>query len=670
MGVYPVKSDFWLHLCQRIKDIGLKMEKTAPKRYHDILRLIERIILICIPLLGVIFILDIPQHLGIRIWEEQYLAIFLGLVLANVFLFFPAAGARSSSGRQVPWYDIVFIAASLAVSGYLVVCWPDIVITGSILTPSRIILGVISFFVLMEATRRIYGLTLVALISIFIFYALFTELFPGPFYGRGISWERLAVLLYLDKNALLGITLNVAGTMVLPFILFGQLLFASGAGQFFNDLALSLFGRMPGAPAKVPIVASSVFGSISGVAVANVYTTGQITIPMMKKYNVNPALAGAIEATASTGGLILPPVMGVVAFIMAVFLNTTYAKVCIAAAIPAILYYFAIYIQIDRYAAARNFSSLSKDEIPSFGRVVKDNWIFFLPLAVLVYTLFATTMVVELCAVYATGAIFLVSLVRKQTRINLKQLMLTLEQTGRGIVDISVVCAVSGFLIGVVMITGLGFSLTRTFVMLSGGSLFPLLVMSAAICILLGMGMPIVTVYILAATLIVPGIAQMGISEMAAHMFVFYFGMLSFLTPPVMLSIYAACSISGASPWQTAWKAMRLGISAYIVPFIFIYNPALLFEATASQIAYSITAAFLGIGIISLGIEGYVFRKLTNLRRTLLIIGGMALLWPTKIIDIGGICLCAAILIWEFIAVKNKSKTIHSNEATVSKVIL
>lgn len=621
-------------------------------RYSIFLQRVEKILLICVPIIGVVYVLDIPEHvLGIHIWEEQYLAIFLGLILVCVFLSFPAS--KSGSGdRQVPWYDIVLIVLTLVMSGYLVISWPDIVITGSIVTPLRIILGIVCVITLMEATRRIFGWTLVVLVAIFIFYALFTELFPGPFYGRRIPWDRLAVLLYLDKNALLGITLNVAGTMVLPFILFGQLLFSSGGGQFFIDLALSVFGRMRGAPAKIPIVASSLFGSISGVAVANVYTTGQITIPLMKKYNVEPALAGAIEATAATGGVILPPVMGVVAFIMAIFLNTTYARVCIAAIIPAILYYFAIYLQVDRYAAARGFESLEEAEVPRIINVIKENWLFILPLFVLVYTLFATTMVAEVCAVYSSGVIFIVSLFHKRTRPNLHKFLLTLEQTGRGIVDISIVCALCGFLIGVVMFTGLGFSLTRTFVTLSGGYLFPMLVMSAAVCIILGMGMPIVTVYIIAATLIVPGFTTLGVSEMAGHMFVFYFSMLSFLTPPVMLSVYAACSIANASPWKTAWNAMRLAVSAYIVPFVFIYNPSLLLKGSLMQIVTDSAAAFAGIGMLSLGLEGYIFRHLKFVRRILILLGGVALVWPNTIIRVAGLVVCAVVLIWEWSVTK------------------
>ncbi len=297
---------------------------TRFRRHSGVLGVVERILLISIPIIGGTFILYIPQRLGIRVWLEQYLAVFLGLTLVVIFLTTPAT--KKAPSNKLPWYDVVLCVLSLAVSAYVVVNWPDIVTTGGIITGERVVLGAATVILLLEATRRFFGWTLVILVAVFIFYALFTSLFPGPFYGRSIPWQRLAVSLYLDKSALFGIPLKVAATIVLAFVLFGQLLFATGGGKFLIDLALTVFGRMKGGAAKVPVVASGAFGSLSGIAVANVYATGQLTIPLMKRYKIEPHVAGAIEAVASTGGLILPPVMGVVAFIMATFLNITYAR--------------------------------------------------------------------------------------------------------------------------------------------------------------------------------------------------------------------------------------------------------------------------------------------------------------------------------------------------------
>jgi TRAP transporter 4TM/12TM fusion protein len=627
------------------------------RRHSGALGVLESILLISIPILGSIFILYIPQRLGIRVWVEQYLAIFLGLTLVTIFLTTPAT--KKTPPDTLPWYDVVLGVLSLIVSAYAAINWPDIVDTGGIITPLRVALGIASVVLLLEATRRFFGWTLVVLVIVFIFYALFTSLFPGPFYGNSIRWQRLAISLYLDMNALFGITLKVAATIVLAFVVFGQLLFATGGGKSIIDFTLTVFGKMKGGVAKVPVVASGTFGSLSGVAVANVYATGQLTIPLMKKHKVPPHVAAAIEAVASTGGLILPPVMGVVAFIMATFLNITYARVCIAAAIPAILYYLALYIQIDRFAARHGYERLPAHETPSLRKVVAEGWPFILPIAVLIYTLFVTGLEAETCALYSTGAIIIVSMFKKVHRLTLRRFLDALESSGQGILEISVVCAIAGFVIGVVMFTGLGFSLTQVLVTVCGGNLFLLLVFAALMCIILGMGMPIVTVYIIVAIIIAPVLTQLGVSEMAAHMFVFYFGMLSFLTPPVMLSVYAAATLAHANSWKTAWLSMRLGIAAYIVPFAFVYNASLLAEGSAAKIAISALTAIVGIGMVAIGLEGYLLGNLRWVQRILLVIGGVALLVHNTTARGVGLGFIVVALCWEWMRIK-RSRQAHT----------
>jgi TRAP transporter 4TM/12TM fusion protein len=627
------------------------------RRHGGALGVLESILLISIPILGSIFILYIPQRLGIRVWVEQYLALFLGLTLVTTFLTTPAT--KKTSSDTLPWYDVVLGVLSLVVSVYVTINWPDIVDTGGIITPIRTALGIASVALLLEVTRRFFGWTLVLLVIVFIFYALFTSLFPGPLYGRSINWQRLAISLYLDKNALFGITLHVAATIVLAFVVFGQLLFATGGGKSIIDGALTVFGKMKGGAAKVPVVASGAFGSLSGVAVANVYATGQLTIPLMKKHKVPAHVAAAIEAVASTGGLILPPVMGVVAFIMATFLNTTYVKVCIAAAIPAVLYYLALYIQIDRFAARHGYERLPAHETPSLKKVVREGWPFILPIVVLIYTLFVMGLEAETCALYASAAVIIASMFKKVHRLTLRKFLGALESSGQGILEISVVCAIAGFIIGVVMFTGLGFSLTQVLVTVCGGNLFLLLVFAALMCIILGMGMPIVTVYIVVAIIIAPVLTQLGVSEMAAHMFVFYFGMLSFLTPPVMLSVYAAATLARANSWKTAWLSMRLGIAAYIVPFIFIYNAALLAVGRFEQIVVSAAAAVLGIGMLAIGLEGYLLAHMGWIRRVALVVGGIALLAPSTTARLVGLGLAFCLFGWEWLRIK-RSRLAHT----------
>lgn len=652
---------FCIDFDERLEQLSADMEEeglTRARRHPGILGVVERILLISIPIMGSIFILNIPQLLGIRVWVEQYLAIFLGLALITIFLTTPAT--KKAPSDTVPWYDVVLCVLSLAVSAYVTINWPDIVDTGGIITWTRVTLGIASVVLLLEATRRIFGWTLVVLVLVFISYALFTSHFPGPFYGRSIRWQRLILSLYLDSSALFGITLKVAATVVLGFVVFGQLLFATGGGKSIIDLALTVFGKMKGGVTKVPVVASGAFGSLSGIAVANVYATGQLTIPLMKRHKVAPHVAGAIEAVASTGGLILPPVMGVVAFIMATFLNITYARVCIAAAIPAILYYLALYIQVDRFAARQGYGRLPAEEIPSIRKTIGECWIFIVPIAVLIYTLFVTGLEAEECALYATGAIILVSMLRKANRLTLRTFVDALEASGQGILEISVVCGIAGFIIGVVMFTGLGFSLTQVLVAICRGNLFLLLVFAAIMCIILGMGMPIVTVYIIVAIIVAPVLTSLGVTDMAAHMFVFYWGMLSFLTPPVMLSVYAASTLARANSWKTASLGMRLGIAAYIVPFAFVYNSSLLAEGSLIKIAASAVTAVLGIGMVAIGLEGYLLGNLRRAQRILLVIGGLALLVPSRNARLAGLALAVLLFCWEWIRIRRSRQPQNS----------
>lgn len=601
--------------------IAEKEVATCNARTSGWVGLIDRFLMTALPVVAIAFILNVPQYFGLRMWEEQYLAIFMGCILISVFLTRPAT-SRSSPAR-IPWYDVVFALLSLAWSAYLLWDWPEIDLTGSLVTPIRVILGVAAFVTLMEATRRLFGVVLPILVSVFIVYALFTDWFPGPLFGKAIPWPRLAVLLYLDKNALVGITLQVAASMVLPFVLFGQLLVFSGGGKFLTDIALSIFGRFTGGPAKVPIVASAFFGTISGVAVANVYTTGKLTIPMMKRYGIEPHMAGAIEGTAGTGGVLMPPIMGVVAFMMAVFLNITYAKVCVAAAIPAIFYYLAIYIQVDRYAASRRLERLPSNEIPSLWGTFTRGYYFLVPIFILIYLLFGTALSVERAALYASASFALVSMLHRARWLNLRDVGTMLEATGRGISDVGIVCALAGLIIGVVMFTGLAFSLTSSLAVITGGSLLFLLVVTAFICILLGMGMPIVTVYILAIMLVAPGLTNLGVPDLSAHMFIFYYSLLSFITPPVMICIFAICPISGSDLWSTAWAAMRLAIVAYVIPFAFVYDPGLLFQGSWSHVLASCVSAFVGTCFLALGVEGFLFRRLSVFSRVGLICSGL-----------------------------------------------
>jgi TRAP transporter 4TM/12TM fusion protein len=594
-------------------------------------------LLTVVPIITLPFILNIPSRLGISFWIEQYLCVFLGLILFSVFLLVPVT--RKSDRRKLAWYDALLALLSLIAAGYLVVYFPEFqIFTGGFVIPSAVVMGTLCILLLLEATRRLFGWPLVIVTLIFIIYALLAEHFPPPFTSRSIPFPRLMQSLYVDNNALTGITLKVAATLVMAFVIFGRFLFVTKGGAFLIDLALALFGRKKGGSAKATIAGSSFFGSFTGIAVANVYTTGSVTIPMMKKYGIDAETAAAVEATASTGSLILPPVMGIVAFIMALYLRQTYEAVCLAAIVPALLYYVGVYVQADRYAAKNNLPPLSPSEIPSLSGTLRQGWFFFIAFGVLIFTLFIMNWDAEYCALISAVCLGLLAMFRKETRLNWRKLALTFEGIGEAILDIGTVCALVGLIVGCLLFSGLALSLADAFITLSSGHLLPLLIMSGVACIILGMGLPIVTVYIVVVIILVPALDSMNVNPFAAHMFVFYYAMLSFLTPPVMLSVFVASALARSRNMATAVKAMRFAIAAYIVPFAFVLDPYLLLQGDVSlRMVYSIFSAFVGIIILGIGLEGYWGKNMSALARLAATAGGLAAISPFPAAKAGGI---------------------------------
>jgi TRAP transporter 4TM/12TM fusion protein len=485
----------------------------------------------------------------------------------------------------------------------------------------------------LEASRRLLGWPFLSILLLFLFYALFSFLFPGGLYGKGVSWSRLANFLYLDPQGVLGVAIQVAATIVFAFVFFGQMLFKTGGGDFFNGLATSLMGRYRGGPAKAAIIASSLFGTMSGSAVANVVTTGTVTIPLMKKTGYSAHFAGAVEATASSGGQIMPPIMGAAAFLMATFLGIPYFKVAISAAIPAVLYYMALLIQVDLRAAQKGLKGLPREAIPKVSIIFRKGWPYLIPFLVLIYTLFF---------------LMLVAFLRKESRPNLRQVLTILKETGEGMLEIGVICSAAGIIIGVVSLTGLGFTFSQTLVNLAGGHTFFLLVLAATGAVILGMGMTVTAAYILMVILIAPALTQLGIDPLNAHLFVFYFAVMSFLTPPICLAVYAAASLAGADMMKTAYQAIKLGIAAYIVPFLFAYHPSLLLTGEIINIIHSTVTAMVGISLIAIGVEGFLFRELNWVKRLLLIIGGLGCMIPGWESDMIGLGIGIPIFIWEW----------------------
>ena len=431
---------------------------------------------------------------------------------------------------------------------------------------------------------------------------------------------------YLGQDAIHGTPLFVAGTVVTTFMLFGQILFATGAGQAISDVGFALMGKYRGGPAKVSIVASGLFGSLSGSASANVATTGMITIPMIRKAGYPAHQAAAIEAVASTGGLILPPIMAATGFIMAEFLGIPYAQVAIAALLPALFYYLCLFLQVDLEAAAQGMSGLPESETPDAGRALKKVLPVLIPVAVLLFALFVLFQSPETSALYACLATILVSIFIPSMKQTMKQYIQVLVGTGEAVVSITIICAIAGLIIGCLGLTGLGANLSQALVSLAGGQIWLLLLLAAVGSIVLGMGVPVTATYIILVILMGPALVELGIPELAAHLFLFYFGTLSFLTPPVCISVFVAAALAQSDVMKTALFSMRLAIIAYILPFFFVFNQAYLFQGTFLELSNLILASLTGIYLLSSGLSGYFIRPINWLLRLLMIASGFAYL--------------------------------------------
>jgi len=465
---------------------------------------------------------------------------------------------------------------------------------------------------------------------------------------RGLEQEpvRLIAELGVTNVAMFGLPMKIIVLTVVLFIWMGQLLLHTGASEWFTDLAAAIMGRSRGGSAKIAVVASGLFGSISGSAVSNVASTGVITIPLMRQAGYDAKTAGAIEAVASTGGQIMPPIMGAAAFLMAELLELEYTEIILAALVPSALYYLAVFVQADLEAAKNGIAPLPKERIPPLLRVLKEGWFFVLPYVALIYTLFSLNLPPQESAFWAAISVAIVSIIfgYKGHRINPKQLWDSVAGAGRASADIIVIGAMAGIIIAILDRTGLGQALTLVLAAVGEDSLFLLLILTALVSILLGMGMPTSAIYLLLATMIAPSLIKLGVHPIAAHMFVLYYGLMSMITPPVAIAAFAAASLSGAKPMETGATAVRLGWIAYVIPFVFVLSPSLLGQGDASDIIMTTVTAFMGVWISSCGLIGYMFGPLSALYRLLFFTSGILLLLPAEAIP-HGLALNAAGLV-------------------------
>ena len=578
-------------------------------------------------LLAVGWALSFQRKIGLDIYPQQFFAAMLALTLALAYLTLPRV--RGTARSSVPWYDAALALLSLITVGFVAVRYPDLVLMIFSRPAELWIPSIMIVFLTLEALRRASGWALVIIILCFLLYALFGDQFPGRLQGRAQNWQLLASYMAVDSNGILGLPMSVATTIVVAFILFGVLLGITGGTTFFTDAAMIGMGRFRGGSMKIAVLASGLFGSISGSAVANVVGTGVVTIPMIKKDGYPAHKAGAIEAVASTGGQLMPPVMGAAAFLMAEFLAVPYTSIVLAALVPAILYYVALFIQADLEAAKLGIRAVPKDQIPS-RRKVLGGLHFALAFAVLIYLLFWQRYQPERAALWAALVLILTALVLGYggVRPRIGAVVAAFSKTGHAVVEILLISAASGFVIGVLNITGLSFNLTYLLVQVGGSSLIALLALSAIVCIILGMGLPTLGVYVLLAALVAPALIQLGVEPIAAHLYVLYFGMMSMITPPIALAAFAAASIARAPAMATGWSAMRFGWLAYVIPVLFVFSPTLLLIGAPLDIGVAIVTAVMGVWLVSAALAGYFRGPLSPLTRGLFAMAGLMSLVP------------------------------------------
>lgn len=563
-------------------------------------------------------------------FPEARLLVYLGVAFATLFILKP--GGRDQRRLRVPIYDGLIALVGTGVCFYGAWHYERLFEAMADNPPEAVVIGGIIIVIVCEGVRRTAGNILFGFLIFFMAFGLLGHYVPGDFQGENVGFHRLFIYAGLDSNGLVGFPLRIATTIVITFIYFGTLLGMSGGSRFFTDISAALMGKYRGGAAKIAVTASSIFGSISGSAVANVVSTGVITIPLMEQGGYQRHHAGAIEAVASTGGQLMPPMMGAAAFLMAEFLEIAYKDVVLAALIPAILYYVALFIQADLVAARDGLKPVDADKIPPRWPVFRAGWHYIAPFVVIIVCLFHLNLAPQASALWAS--IFLVPvglLIGYQgERMEWTAPIRALSNTGSLVVQLIMIGGMAGIVIGVLNITGLGFAMTQSLVTIAGGSLIPILLMAGLVSIILGMGMPTLGVYLLVATLVAPAMVEVGIQPMAAHLFALYFGMLSMITPPVAIAAFAAATVAKSDPMKTAGAAVQFGWSAYIVPFMFVVAPELLMQGSVWLILQTSITAIFGVWMISAGFVGYFSRPLDMLHRVIFIGAGVLMMIPAS----------------------------------------
>lgn len=576
----------------------------------------------------------------------------LALIMILAFFFRPLG--RNSWREPIRWtfyVDMSLILLIIAIQVYTLYDIEQFIWRRGDLTSWDMWAGTILVLLLLEATRRVVGWAMVIIASFFLIQTAFSDHFFGILYGPPNSWFTILDYIFMRENGIYGIPIMVMATYIFLFILFGSILIRSGAGRFFINMALSLTGHRVGGPAKASIVSSALMATVSGSAVANVVTTGSFTIPLMKKVGYRPHIAGAVEACASSGGQIMPPVMGAAAFIIAEFMAIPYLKVCVAAMVPATLYFFSILVMVHFEAQKYDLGALPKQELPDLKREIKRGGHLLLAILVIIVILILgyTPMYAAFVAILSVLAL---SFLRPETRMSPIDILSALEDGAIKSIPVSVACACAGIIIGCVFVSGLGLKFTNLIIEVAAGRLWVALVLTMIASLILGMGLTTTAVYITVAALVVPSLITMGVEPIAAHLFAFYYGLVSAITPPVALAAFAGAGIAGSNPMQTGFSSFRLGFAKYIIPIVFVYVPGMLLVGRPIDIIRYILMGFIGIFSLTIATEGWLYKRINLMWRILMIPISVMIFMPQLGYNIVGCAILAGFMAYEKLKIK------------------
>ncbi|MEI0843224.1 TRAP transporter permease [Brachyspira pilosicoli] len=596
-----------------------------------------------------------------KITAQVVRATHLAFVMALAYLLFPMK--KDMPKDKLPWYDVIIAIVGACSWLYISINFDSLVRRAGIYNTTDIIIGIVGILILFEACRRIVGTPILIISLVFIVYALFGAYAPGFLNHRGYSIQRLVSHLYYNTEGIMGTPIGASATFIFLFIFFGALLDKTGIGQFFIDICNAIAGSYDGGPAKVAVLTSAMFGTVSGSSVSNTVGTGSFTIPMMKSLGYRPEFAGAVEASASTGGQLMPPIMGAASFLMAESLGIPYKEVAKAAIIPAILYFTGIFIMVHLEAKKTGLKGLSRDSLPKIGELLMKKGYLVIPLATIIYffVLGKTAIYAGLMGIIAAGLVAIINsivdiILKRERSFTFNDLIDVFVNGARNIISVAVACAMAGIIIGVITLTGLGLKIGAGLISISGGISILLLMLTMISSIILGMGVPTTANYLITSTIAAGAIIGLGFEPLAAHMFVFYFGIIADVTPPVALAAMAGAAIAKSDPLKTGFEATKLSIGAFIIPYMFIFNPQILMiNTTFVEVIPILITSLIGMFGVSAGLDGYVFRKCNFIERILFIAAGLLSIYPEFYTDIIGIGLIAALIILQIFTRKKKA---------------